>query len=154
MFRAKLMVAVAAALLFGLVFGLGSSFLIPAVASASDSDSSAVKAFVGATLYPVSGDAIPNATLVIKNKRIQKVGSADKVRIPRNAQVIDVQGKVIVPGLVDTHSHVGEVAGGDRSAPIQPETRVLDSINVRDAGFSVHSLAASLRQILCLVPDI
>jgi imidazolonepropionase-like amidohydrolase len=39
-----------------------------------------------------------------------------------------------MPGIVDTHSHVGGGSGGDGSGPIQPETRILDSINVRDNG--------------------
>ena len=38
-----------------------------------------------------------------------------------------------MPGLVDTHSHIGGVEGADASAPIQPDVRVLDSIDVRDA---------------------
>ena len=42
---------------------------------------------------------------------------------------------VILPGLVDTHSHIGEVEGGDSSNPIQPSVRVLDSIDVRDPSF-------------------
>jgi imidazolonepropionase-like amidohydrolase len=41
----------------------------------------------------------------------------------------------LMPGLVDTHSHIGGAAGADASAPIQPETRVLDAVDVRDAGF-------------------
>ena len=36
-----------------------------------------------------------------------------------------------MPGLVDTHSHIGEGAGADGSAPIQPDVRLLDGINVR-----------------------
>jgi imidazolonepropionase-like amidohydrolase len=40
-----------------------------------------------------------------------------------------------MPGLVDTHSHVGGGQGGDASGPVQPDVRILDSINVRDAGF-------------------
>ncbi len=39
-----------------------------------------------------------------------------------------------MPGLVDTHSHIGGPSGGDGSAPIQPDTRAADAINVRDAG--------------------
>ena len=90
-------------------------------------------AFVGATIMPVSGEPIENGTLVIEDGKISAVGS--NVRVPRNADVVDVAGMVIIPGLVDTHSHIGEPAGADRSSPIQPEARVLDSINVRDAGF-------------------
>jgi imidazolonepropionase-like amidohydrolase len=39
---------------------------------------------------------------------------------------------VIMPGLVDTHSHIGGGSGGDQSAPIQPDVRLLDSFNARD----------------------
>lgn len=92
-------------------------------------------AFVGGKIYPVSGHAIDSGTLVIRDGKIAAVGASDDVRVPRGATVVDVAGKVIIPGIVDTHSHIGEVAGGDRSGPMQPEARVLDSINVRDAGF-------------------
>ena len=44
-------------------------------------------------------------------------------------------GKVIMPGLICTHSHIGGWGGGDRSGPIQPETRILDAINVKSSGF-------------------
>jgi imidazolonepropionase-like amidohydrolase len=38
-----------------------------------------------------------------------------------------------MPGLVDTHSHIGGVQGADASAPIQPEVRAIDAINVADS---------------------
>jgi imidazolonepropionase-like amidohydrolase len=57
------------------------------------------------------------------------------VQMPEDAQIIDVAGKVIMPGLVDTHSHIGNIGGGDGSGPIQPDVRIYDSINVRDSGF-------------------
>ena len=103
--------------------------LLPAVGNGES------RAFVGATVMPVSEPPIEDAVLVIDNGEIVAVGEEGRVRIPRNAEIFDVTGKVIVPGFVDTHSHIGEPAGPDRSAPIQPEARVLDSINVRDAGF-------------------
>jgi imidazolonepropionase-like amidohydrolase len=37
-----------------------------------------------------------------------------------------------MPGLVCTHSHIGSPTGGDRSAAIQPEVRILDSLDVRE----------------------
>jgi imidazolonepropionase-like amidohydrolase len=40
-----------------------------------------------------------------------------------------------MPGLVDTHSHVGGGWGADNSAPIQPDVRMLDAVNCRDSGF-------------------
>jgi imidazolonepropionase-like amidohydrolase len=56
------------------------------------------------------------------------------VEIPAGAEVHDLAGRVLMPGLVDTHSHIGGGSGGDRSAPIQPEVRILDSIDVRNPG--------------------
>lgn len=92
-------------------------------------------AFTGAHIIPIAGDEIPDGTLVIEDGRIVAVGPSSDVRIPRGAERHDVRGMVIMPGLVDTHSHVGEVEGADRSGPIQPDVRVIDSINPRDAGF-------------------
>jgi imidazolonepropionase-like amidohydrolase len=92
-------------------------------------------AFTGATIMPVAQAPIDNGVLLIRDDRIIALGASGSVRIPRGARTIDVTGSVIIPGLVDSHSHIGEVAGGDRSAPIHPEARVLDSIDIRDAGF-------------------
>ncbi|MGI9200514.1 MAG: amidohydrolase family protein [Woeseiaceae bacterium] len=103
-------------------------------------------AFTGATLMPVSDAPIENGVLVIEDGSIAAVGPADSTRIPRGATTVDVSGSVIIPGIVDTHSHIGEVAGGDRSDPIQPEARVLDSINIRDAGFK-RALAGGITSV-------
>jgi len=92
-------------------------------------------AFTGATIHTVSGEPIENGVLLIDRGRIQAVGSADNVRIPDNATVTDVSGKVILPGLVDTHSHVGGASGGDQSSAMHPGVRALDSVNVRDNSF-------------------
>jgi imidazolonepropionase-like amidohydrolase len=71
--------------------------------------------------------------LVIQNGRIVAVGPSGAVNIPSGAQIVDAGSKVIMPGIVDSHSHIGEPEGGDASSPIQPDVRVLDSINIRDA---------------------
>ncbi|MFN7921056.1 MAG: amidohydrolase family protein [Bryobacteraceae bacterium] len=88
-------------------------------------------AFTGARIIPISGPEIPSGTLLVENGKITAVGAS--VNIPPNARHVDASGKVIMPGLVDSHSHIGSPEGGDSSAPIQPDARVLDSINVRDA---------------------
>ncbi|MBA3443154.1 MAG: amidohydrolase family protein, partial [Pyrinomonadaceae bacterium] len=92
------------------------------------------QAYVGAEIIPVSGPPIPNGAMVVHKGKIMVVGSRTSVQVPANAQVIDTTGKVIMPGLVDTHSHIGGGAGADASAPIQPEVRIMDSINARDTG--------------------
>jgi imidazolonepropionase-like amidohydrolase len=90
------------------------------------------QAFVGAQIIPISGPPISNGVLVVHRGKIVAVGPASQVVIPSDAERHDVTGKVIMPGLVDTHSHIGGGAGGDASAPMQPDVRILDSINVRD----------------------
>ena len=92
------------------------------------------QAYVGARIIPIVGQPIDNGVLVVERGKIAAVGARNAVRIPANAEQIDVTGKTIMPGLVDSHSHVGQVAGADGSAPIQPEVRVLDSVNVLDNG--------------------
>ena len=90
-------------------------------------------AFVGAHLYPITGPPIENGTLVIHNGKIVALGPAAEVPVPAAAVRHDASDSVILPGFVDTHSHVGSVEGGDGSGPMHPDARALDSINVRDA---------------------
>jgi imidazolonepropionase-like amidohydrolase len=90
-------------------------------------------AFVGGHILPIAGPEIPDGVLVIQGGRIAAVGPADSTAIPEDADRREVRGKLILPGLVDTHSHIGGVEGADSSAPIQPEARILDSFNARDA---------------------
>jgi imidazolonepropionase-like amidohydrolase len=91
-------------------------------------------AFTGATLVTVSGPVVADGVLVVHRGKIVAAGPRASVSVPRDAQVIDVRGKTIMPGLVDTHSHVGGGSGADGSAPIQPDVRILDAINARDSG--------------------
>jgi imidazolonepropionase-like amidohydrolase len=84
-------------------------------------------AFTGARILTMAGDAIENGTLVIQNGKILAVGT--DVAVPADATRIASEGRVIMPGIVDTHSHIGQVAGADGSGPIQPEVRAMDSID-------------------------
>lgn len=90
------------------------------------------QAFIGARLIPITGPDIADGVLVVHRGKIVAVGPTGSVTIPADAQRHDVRGRVIMPGLVDTHSHIGEVEGADASAPIQPDIRVLDAINALD----------------------
>ena len=90
-------------------------------------------AFIGAHVIPVAGAEIPDGTVIVHQGRILAVGPRATVAIPADAERRDVAGKVLMPGLVDSHSHVGEVAGADGTAPIQGDVRTIDAINVRAA---------------------
>lgn len=91
-------------------------------------------AFVNARIIPIVGKPIEQGILLVQNGKITAVGDARTVRLSSDVVKIDATGKTIMPGLIDSHSHIGEGAGADGSAPIQPEVRLLDSVNVRASG--------------------
>ena len=63
-------------------------------------------ALVGGTLIDVTGKpAIQNSAVVIERDRITTAGPQSTIKIPNGAQVIDVTGKYLLPGLWDMHSH-------------------------------------------------
>ena len=84
--------------------------------------------FTGAEILPVSGDPIEEGVLIVQDGKIMAVGAVGEVTIPDNAEVRDVSGSVIMPGLVDSHSHIGQGDGGDRSSALHPDVRIMDTI--------------------------
>jgi imidazolonepropionase-like amidohydrolase len=68
----------------------------------------AAQAFTGARILE---PAIENGTIIVRDGRIEQIGPAGRIKIPAGAEKIDVTGKTIVPGLINTHGHVGEAQG-------------------------------------------
>lgn len=106
--------------------------LAASMACASGAHAQATHAFVNARILPIAGPAIEKGTLVVRDGKIVAAGAG--VAVPAGAETHDMAGRTIMPGLVDTHSHIASPAGGDSSAPIQPDVRVLDAVNVRSSG--------------------
>ncbi|MCA9265209.1 MAG: amidohydrolase family protein [Planctomycetales bacterium] len=100
-------------------------------------------AFVGARVIPIEGSEIAKGTILVSGTKIVAVGAVDEVDVPGDAQRVDCVGRVIMPGLICTHSHIGGSFAADGSHPVQPGVRVLDSINVHDSGFK-RALAGGL----------
>lgn len=100
-------------------------------------------AFVGATVIPIVGEPVEDGVVVVRGGKIVAVGDRGSASIPGDAEIVRVPGRVIMPGLVDTHSHIGGIGAADQSGPIQPGVRVFDSINVRSSGFR-RALAGGL----------
>lgn len=93
----------------------------------------------GDVVYPVTGPAIEDGVVVIRDGRIAAVGAANRVRIPQGVEVLEAA--VVTPGLVDARSVVG-LAGYlnqdddqdqiERSEALQPELRATDAYNPRE----------------------
>src|SRR6516162_8453519 len=81
--------------------------LLALTPAGADAPAEAVTVFKGGRILPVTGAPIDDGVLVIRGKKIAAVGKAGEVAIPDGATVVDVTGKTIIPGLVDTHSHLG-----------------------------------------------
>ncbi len=115
-------------------FLLAGCATAPSAAVAEVEEGDHPVAFVGARILPISSPEIEDGVLVVRAGRIAAVGARGTVEVQADAETIDVSGKVLMPGLVDTHSHVGGGWGADSSAPIQPGVRMLDAVNCRDEG--------------------
>jgi len=99
-------------------------------------------AFVSARILTAAGPAIDDGTLVVQGAKIVAVGKTTEVPIPADARKIDAKGMTIIPGLVDTHSHLGLFGrpgglgtpgdGNEGSGPIQPGLRALDAVNAME----------------------
>ena len=102
-------------------------------------------AFKGGTIITVTGNTYIGGTIVIQNGKILNVGDA-ALSIPKEAAIVDATGKTIMPGIVDTHSHLGGPQGGDASNPLNPEVRAMDAINPTSDGFK-KALAGGITTI-------
>jgi imidazolonepropionase-like amidohydrolase len=102
-----------------------------------------ITAVTGARFLPVDSPPIADGVMLVEDGRILAIGPADELAVPAGAALVDARGKVVMPGLVDTHSHLGGVGAADGSGPLQPGVRVFDSINVRASGFR-RALAGGL----------
>jgi imidazolonepropionase-like amidohydrolase len=118
---------------------LCSSLLAIGLVMFSADRSDAQIAVKGETVYTVSGNPILNGVVLIKDGKIENVGSANRVRIPDNYEVYEA--RVVTPGLIDARSVVG-LAGYynqahdqdqlETSSSVQPELRAFDSYNARE----------------------
>ena len=105
------------------------------------------------TIYTVSGSPIKNGVVLVKNGKIENVGTG--LSIPSGYKIYEA--KVLIPGMIDARSLVG-ISGAlniptdqdqlDKTSPIQPELRAIDAYNpdeslikvIRDYGITtIHT---------------
>jgi imidazolonepropionase-like amidohydrolase len=102
-----------------------------------------VLAITNVHVYPVSHDDIASATLLVKGTKILAVGK--NLTIPQGAKVIDGKGKHIMPGIVESHSHMGQKQlwkgpvshsnNNELSNPINAHCLAIDGLNTDDTAF-------------------
>ncbi|MAT14132.1 MAG: amidohydrolase [Planctomyces sp.] len=106
----------------------------------------AVTVWQGARILTATGENFDPGTLVVEAGKIKAVGPQDQVAIPEGAEVRDVSRKVIIPGLIDTHSHLGVYSrpsvsanadGNESTGPVQGIVRALDALNPYDPGIKM-----------------
>ena len=117
----------------------GIAFVGDAFTEAVQNTGEAPVVYRGARIHTAAGPVIERGVLIVLKGKILDVGSEDTVKIPKNAKVRDLAGKVIIPGLVDTHSHIGIFGrnpgsgdGNEMTGPTQPGLRAIDAINPND----------------------
>lgn len=101
---------------------VGAAVLIAGALSGVTTVQGQTVAITGATVYPVSGPKISNATIVIQNGRISAIGAS--VVVPAGATRVDAAGKWITPGLIHANANAGlGVAGlnGQQEGGVQGE---------------------------------
>jgi imidazolonepropionase-like amidohydrolase len=72
------------------------------------------RAIVGGTVWDGTGrDPIRDAVVLVRDGKIEAVGSRRQVRVPAGVDTIDARGKWVLPGLIDTHVHFSQTGWVD-----------------------------------------
>ena len=82
-----------------------------------------------------SGANLTNQVILISGDRITEVGSADRVKVPGGAKVIDLNQATVLPGLIDGHVHLTDAAGGLQHQMLVAVHSATQSLN---AGFTTQ----------------
>ena len=105
-------------------------------------------------LYTMEEDRPIRADLLIKDGKIEKI--AENIKPNENMLIINAAGKLVLPGFIDAHSHIGisqeKITGqGDETDentnPVTPTVRAIDSINPMDSAFH-NALAVGITGVM------
>lgn len=106
----------------------------------------------GGTVLPMVGESFVG-DIAMENGKIAAMGEHLSFE---DAEIHDVSGKYLMPGLVDAHSHVGLFESGTREVdhnevgdPITPEVRILDSVFVHDMAFTEARSFGITTSVVC-----
>ena len=98
----------------------------------------------GATILTATGQRIERGDLLLQDGEIVRVSATPIEPVPQGAITLDVSGKVITPGIIDTHSHLGVYPtpyvaahsdGNEATSPTTPDVWAVHSVWPQDPGF-------------------
>ncbi len=98
--------------------------------------SPAVIAITGGKLLTITHGAIENGTLLMQSGKILAVGSADSVKVPAGATIVDAKGMTVYPGLIDAETNLGlvEVQSDQvNSDLVETSDEIFPNMHVADA---------------------
>jgi len=113
-----------------------------------------LRALVGGRLIDGTG-AVPvaNAVVLMAGERIEEAGPASRVKVPAGAEVTDVAGKTVMPGLIDAHLHLIGITSMNQALIIvdEPYVRLIraakDAWRCLDAGFTTIRDAGGMQAV-------
>lgn len=95
----------------GSLFAAGAAVLLPGLSAATKTHKEATTVYVGGSILTVDSEFSQAEALAIQGNKILSVGTEAEVRATAgdHAKVVDLEGKTVLPGFIDPHTHV--VAG-------------------------------------------
>lgn len=86
--------------------------VIKALNTAEIKEGNRTVAIIGATIIDGnSGKPIENGSVIIAGNKIEAVGKADEVEVPKGSEIIDGKGLSVLPGFIDSHFHLDNMSG-------------------------------------------
>ncbi|WP_428305049.1 amidohydrolase family protein [Lacipirellula sp.] len=79
------------------------------------------------------GSVVVNADVLIEGDRFAFVGSQGRKDTPTDADIVDVTGKTIIPGLIAAHAHIGQVDGLENGSANYTRTNILRQLKQYEA---------------------
>jgi imidazolonepropionase-like amidohydrolase len=100
-------------------------------------------ALVGGKVVTMRGDEVlEDGVVVVEGNRITAVGRRNEVAIPSDAQVFDVSGTTVLPGLIDVHAHGAQAADG-----ITPQSNWIHAANLAFGITTIHDPSNDTNEI-------